>query len=168
MKKIISLIIFLVMGFVLCPLCFSEEPQKVTVGTTTLTLPIDVLEADTLKDGGTIEMKISDTLGKTLSFCLDHRLTVKKPYHVFLQADNSAAICSKEVPIGGQEEKALVLILQGWLDSKLSQAEQEKYLSKPFDSSQKEEYKIRLAVQFVYGIKNRDKIFYDLRRFRFP
>jgi hypothetical protein len=83
----------------------------------TLHPPVIVQDAIAFLDGGTIAIRLKDGKGVTLDFCLDGRLRLttdaQKPYHLFLGGQHPTDPRARELPVSGQEEKALLKLLKG-------------------------------------------------------
>ncbi|MBM3248856.1 MAG: hypothetical protein FJZ10_05515 [Candidatus Omnitrophica bacterium] len=98
-----------------------------------LSLPIEVEDVIMYDDGGTIGVILKDSKGKTFTFCADNRMLRSGPRveerHLYvgtLHPDNPG---SREIPLSGKEERAILMILQDLMNRELSQEEQKKLLN---------------------------------------
>lgn len=119
------------------PVVLAEQVEYVEIplatGVVKLMKPIEIKYAGMFQDGGTLTITLKDKEGQTFPFCLDGRLRVlsiwevgtkPKPRHIFVGAGYPDSPQARKIPINGQEEKALVKILQDWINENISNDEQ--------------------------------------------
>ena len=136
-------------------------------GSVKLVKPIDIVESDMFRDGGTMYAVLKDSNGKSFPFCLDGRIqevTVEefekgvksKPRHIFVGATHPASAGAQEIPVDGKEEKILLGILEDWVREHLSGEEQKEILGDHGMHGIPPQQRIALRVlQLISDIKGR-------------
>jgi hypothetical protein len=84
--------------------------------------PMRIASADRFADGGTLKFEIADTLGHTLVGCFDGRMVAiesARPGLLYLNAEYPTRPNARALPLGGEEERAVVRLLAGLLDVEL-------------------------------------------------
>ena len=133
-------------------------------GIVKLIKPIEIVHADMFRDGGTMEVTLKDKDGRTFTFCLDGRMQSlglwkkPRPYYIFIGVSHPDMPGGKPIPVGGKEEKAILKMLEDWINENIS-AEDQKNVS---DVSMHKKiawtdqlYKARRILQLIDRLKQR-------------
>jgi len=92
--------------------------------------PFEIIEITFYSDGGTTGVISKDANNKDFVFCLDGRIQINEigkkiePYHIYLKVGYPTDSNSQKISIAGEEEKALLNILQDWINKQVSKEEQ--------------------------------------------
>jgi len=93
-----------------------------------LRAPLILVEADAWQDSGSIGIMFSDPKGKELSFCLNRTKTSKESRdHIFLGATYFKEDGARLIERGSDTEKAVLVLLNNWLDANWTKSEQETF-----------------------------------------
>ena len=162
MKKIIMLIAVLLLAQVASAADYAEIP--LATGAVKLLKPIEIKHADMFSDGGTISVILKDKNGKEFPFCLDGRMQElelwqrPKPYHMFVNATYPESRGAASVPVAGKEEKAILKILQDWINENISKEDQANIADVSKHKNIKwtdQSYKARRILQLIDILKKR-------------
>jgi hypothetical protein len=116
---------------------------------------VEMIDVLYFRDGGTtgFAMKVN---GRLEHFCLDGRMsTTPKTRHIFLGATHPTAPEATRTAIAGEEESRVLGILDAWLNSELSTAEQSALLAGDAPRDSIEKTKMWWTLRVREQLKNR-------------
>ena len=96
--------------------------------------PVRVAAADIYRDGGTIGVRLVDSVGRMLLFCINQRLQWNRPEpaerdttigRLFVGARYPTKKVAALVPAGGREECSILELLKAYLDRHYSPVERD-------------------------------------------
>lgn len=114
-------------GFAACVIVKRVEagPNKAQQAKTlNLQAPITVAGVGEFRDGGTVSFHLVDATGRKAAFCFDFKSGSKTPGRLYMGAEHPSRPGAKLVPLRSQTEKAVLQILQSFLDRQFSRSEQ--------------------------------------------
>lgn len=143
-----------------------EPTAEEAVATLSLKLPVQVVEVLMWRDGGSVGVRLADANRKEYPFCLDghaqHVGPDKEPplRYVYVGA-LYAGKPGTAVPIGGEVERALKVLLQTWADQQLVRAKQAEFKlrgDRDYSSLTPEETKLCHILDLIPHLRDRPPV----------
>ena len=150
-----------------CKIVEYEDKMKLSQSAEILGVqyPLEIVEVIFYSDGGTTGVIAKDANNKDFVFCLDGRMQINEigkkiePYHIYLKAGYPTDSNSQKISIAGEEEKALLNILQDWVNKQISEEEQIRLLNiRTVVGSSEKEFKIYRILKIIEEFEDRNKI----------
>ena len=127
--------------------------------------PLEIKEVAFYEDGGTTGIIAKDANNKDFSFCLDGRMQETKigeetePYHIYFKTIYPTDANAQEISIAGEKEKAILNILQDWVNKQVSEEEHIRLLNiRTVVGLSEEELKNYRIIKVIKKLEDRNKI----------
>jgi antitoxin component YwqK of YwqJK toxin-antitoxin module len=104
--------------------------------------PVDVISADTIKDGGSISVSLQDNSGKVLFLCLE--TPWNHPRSIYVGEVSYTLPRAKKIEQGSESEKLILKLLEDWVRKNTSQRPRSVYDVDP-----------QLITEIIEVLKNR-------------
>lgn len=125
-RRVIAVLVAVAGIAAACLLFPSRGSKEYSAALAMLSLRAPVTLENVVKydDGGTVEIALSDSRSSRLQVCLDFQIDSKTPGHIYIGARHPTDPGARHVEPNSDTEKAILLVLQTWLDGQFSAAQQ--------------------------------------------
>ena len=112
--------------------------------------PIEVIELAYYRDGGSTGIRAVDARGREFSLCFDGSMVSRTPSRIYFGVYYARDAGGELLPEGSGDERAVLALLQGWVDSHLTRERHAELSGRHLEAgvSQEERWAFRILHAF--------------------